>query len=390
MPDLILALLNYRKGTLSSELRQFAKALNGQDALRPITASAFCQARMKLRPEALIELNRVLINAFEQQVALRHWQGFRVLAVDGSTGRLPKDDEIQAIYGGPKDADCPIARFSRLYDVLNKTVVQAEMVPYETGERELAASHLYETGERDLMLYDRGYAAFWLFAMHRDLERHFCARLKLDFNAQVKAFAESGQRSQIVTLKPDARARRQCEEYNLSEEPVTLRLIRVELGKGKIEVLATTLIDGQQVAVGQFAKLYALRWGVEENYKREKLRLEIENFSSRTPRTLHQDFHAKIIALNLTVVMEWVAQAIAERIYKERKHTYQINFANALSVLKNALIRWIAKGMPWDGLLRLLTEIVGSVEPIKLGQSYPRIKRKVNVRQFHANYKRCA
>ena len=88
MPDLILALLNYRKGTLSSELRQFAKALNGQDALRPITASAFCQARMKLRPEALIELNRVLIKAFEQQVALRHWQGFRVLAVDGVVAGL--------------------------------------------------------------------------------------------------------------------------------------------------------------------------------------------------------------------------------------------------------------------------------------------------------------
>jgi hypothetical protein len=80
---------------------------------------------------------------------------------------LPKDEEIQAIYGGPKDADCPIARFSRLYDVLNKTVVHASMVPYDTGERELAASHLYETTERDLMLYDRGYAAFWLFARKR-------------------------------------------------------------------------------------------------------------------------------------------------------------------------------------------------------------------------------
>ena len=35
--------------------------------------------------------------------------------------------------------------------------------------------------------------------------------------------------------------------------------------------------------------------------------------------------------------MEWVAQAIAERIYQERKHTYQLNFANALSVLKKRI-----------------------------------------------------
>jgi hypothetical protein len=61
-----------------------------------------------------------------------------------------------------------------------------------------------------------------------------------------------------------------------------------------------------------------MRWGVVKNYKRERLRLEIENFSSRTPRMLHQDLQAKIIVLTLTVVMELVAHAIAERIYKER------------------------------------------------------------------------
>jgi hypothetical protein len=390
LPDLILTLLNFRKGTVNSELRQFAKAVHGQDALRPVTASAFCQARRKFRHEALIELNHRALKAFEDHVALRRWQGFRLLVVDGSTGRLPNEEEIAKAFGGPVDANCPMARFSRLYDVLNKLVVYADMAPYATGERELAANYLYQTREDDLTLYDRGYGAFWLFSMHRDMERPFCARLPLSFSKEVKDFLASGKPSDEVLFRPSGPAKRQCEEYNLSAEPVLLRLIRVELENGSVEVLATSLLDRKAYPTRGFAKLYALRWGVEENYKREKVRLEIENFSGCTVWTVYQDFHAKIVALNLAAMLEWVAQAIADRVYAKREHPYQINFANALSVLKNDLIRWLSKGMPWDMLLRLLTEIVDAVEPVIPGRSFPRNLRKSKAREFHANYKRTA
>ena len=390
LPDLILTLLNFRKGTVNSELRQFAKAVRGQDALRPVTASAFCQARMKLRPEALVELNRYALQAFEDHVALRRWQGFRLLAVDGSTARLPKEEEVAQVFGGPVDANCPMARFSRLYDVLNKLVVVADMVPYATGERELAGSYLYQTREDDLTLYDRGYGAFWLFSMHRDMARPFCARLSLSFSQEVTEFVASGKPSDEVLFRPSAPAKRQCEEYNLSAEPVLLRLVRVELENGMVEVLVTSLLDRKAYPTRGFAKLYALRWGVEENYKREKVRLEIENFSGGTVLTVRQDFHAKIIALNLAAMLEWVAQAIADRVYAGREHPYQINFANALSVLKNDWIRWLSRGLPWDMLLRLLTEIVAAVEPVIPGRSFPRNHRKSKAREFHANYKRTA
>ena len=150
------------------------------------------------------------------------------------------------------------------------------------------------------------------------------------------------------------------------------------------------MIDKEAYPSNSFAKLYQLRWGVEENYKREKIRMEIEDFSSRTVLTVRQDFHAKIIALNLAAILEWVAQVLVERVYEDRKLSYQVNFANALSVLKNDLVRWISKGLPEDMLLRLLTEIVASVEPIRPGRSYPRVQKKQNGRVFHPNYKRCA
>lgn len=345
---------------------------------------------MKLRHEALVELNRQVVEAFGHHFALRRWHGFRLLAVDGSTARLPKETEIAKVFGGPSDAHCPMARFSRLYDVLNKLVVYADMEPYATGERELAASYLYKTMADDLTLYDRGYGAFWLFSMHRDMERAYCARLPVAYSKEVTAFLASGQPSETVLFSPSAQAKSQCEAYNLSAEPVPVRLVRVELDDGAVEVLATSLLDQRTYPSQGFAKLYSLRWGVEENYKREKVRLEIENFSSCSVLTIRQDFHAKIIALNLAAMLEWVAQAIADRVYAQRQHRYQINFANALSVLKNNLIRWLAKGMPWDMLLRLLTEIVGAVEAVIPGRSFPRNKRAAKAREFHGNYKRTA
>ena len=84
LPDLILSLLNFRKGTISSELRQFSKAVNGQDAIRSVTTSAFCQARKKLRHESLIAINDKAIEAFENQFTSHRWHRFRWLVFHAS------------------------------------------------------------------------------------------------------------------------------------------------------------------------------------------------------------------------------------------------------------------------------------------------------------------
>ena len=104
-------------------------------------------------------------------------------------------------------------------------------------------------------------------------------------------------------------------------------------------MLITSLRDTKAYPYCAFAKLYALRWGIEENYKREKQRLEIENFSGRTPWVLLQDFHAKIFAQNLTAIFVRLAQWLADARYQHRRHGYRINFANALSKMKNNLVR---------------------------------------------------
>jgi hypothetical protein len=107
-----------------------------------------------------------------------------------------------------------MGRFSQLYDVLNDVVVDADVLPHDVGERVLAAEHLAATGPTDLMLYDRGYPAFWLFVLHQIEQRHFCARVPATFSNEVKAFLASGARSALIIFTPGSEARKQCQAFD--------------------------------------------------------------------------------------------------------------------------------------------------------------------------------
>ena len=72
-----------------------------------------------------------------------------------------------------------------------------------------------------------------------------------------------------MVLTPNTASARQCREGHLPADPLRVRLIRVELESGEVEVLITSLLDTKAYPYRAFAKLYALRWGIEENYKRK-------------------------------------------------------------------------------------------------------------------------
>ena len=243
--------------------------------------------------------------------------------------------------------------------------------------------------ESSPLLYDRGYPAFWLFALHIQEQRQFCARMSLDFSGEVTAFLASGKKSDVVLFSPGTEARKQCRDYGLSCASIPLRLIRVQLKGGETEVLATSLLDEEAHPKAWFKRLYHLRWGVEEGYKREKCRLEIENFSGLSAQIVQQDFYAKMFVLNLCAVLAWVAQAIAERLYQTRKRTYRVNFANALSKMKDNVVRLFVFDSPRQRLTALVLAMASSVEAVRPDRSYPRKIKPAKLHGFHPNYKRC-
>jgi len=145
-----------------------------------------------------VELNQVGIRSFCRDAPYRTWQGFCLLAIDGSTVVLPKHDSIIEEFGvtnfGPY-ADNPrsVARMSMLYDVLNLTTLDGQIDKYDTSERELTYRHFnsIELG-KDLLLLDRGYPGLPLMFELQQRGIHYCIRMREDWWLEVRRMIAAG------------------------------------------------------------------------------------------------------------------------------------------------------------------------------------------------------
>lgn len=386
----VCILLNLLKRALQDELDEFFKVLEATPvALRHVTKSAFCQARLKLRYEALVELNRVQVRYFYEHFQPLRWQGFRLLAVDGSMSELPPESDIGAHFGVWHPAaggSCPKARLSQLFDPLNRVTVDALILPKDIGEREAAARHCGHLQPTDLVLLDRGYPAFWLLLLIRSTGAHFCLRFKVAGWQIVEPFLATGRREQIVPMAPPASAWPECQAHGLTPAPLTLRLIRIELDGGQIEVLGTSLLDQPQYPYDLFKDLYHDRWPVEEDYKAIKCRVEVENWSGTSVLAIYQDFHAKVFTKNLTALLAHpVASHVAQEC-QDKQHAYRPNMTHALSKTKDTVVLLLTRTRSAPILKRLWALISHTLEPVRPNRSYSR-KTRVKPRKFAMNYK---
>ena len=166
-PILLFFLINMIKGSYQDELDHFFKSIFSFDvAKRIVSKAAFAKARMKLGYEALVELNSKMVSYFYRHFRPLQWNDFTLFAIDGTTVQLPRIEAISEHFGAwnPSQGDeCPMARVSQMFDVLNKITIDAIIESKSIGERELAAFHFLKLMPGDLVLLDRGYPAYWLF-----------------------------------------------------------------------------------------------------------------------------------------------------------------------------------------------------------------------------------
>ena len=338
--------------------------------IREVTKSALCQARRKFRFEAFCELNQHLLSFVKQNSSLRTWHGFRLLAIDGSTIQIPCAAKS---HFDPNTAEnCqPLAQSSHLFDLLNHLTIHALLHPYRVGERELALQHGPYLQANDLLLLDRGYPGFWFFAWILSHSAHFCARASLTSWKEVKQFFDSGEKEQIVTLHPTYEALQKCRLYGIPTTPICVRLVRISCPGAEDSILITSLLDSQLYPLSLFSDLYHLRWGIEEHFKAMKSRMEIENFTGKSVESVYQDFHAKILTLNIAAVL---IRPVQEQLDREEPCRRQINFTYALSCMKDTIVRLFQRDHIHDLLWDLFDLFRRTTEPVRPHRSFPRKK----------------
>jgi len=76
--------------------------------------------------------------------------------------------------------------------------------------------------------------------------------------------------------------------------------------------------------------------------------------------------------------------------HAHRRHAYQVNFAQALSKMKNTLTELLLlSARKLQGKLEALIDYIAcTIEPIRRGRSYSRTNSKSKNRIFYCNYKR--
>jgi len=388
---LVLFLLGNLKSSYNKELDRFFHQINGGAiGCSDITKPAVSIARRHLDPDVFLELNNHALRIFEQEASLKTWHGFRLLAIDGSTLRLPGVEEIRQHFGersGGKGSPCPIGRLSELYDPLNKLTISGILTPITIDEREHALQLILHLMPNDLLILDRGYPAFSLFKAIIEMNGNFCARMTSHWKI-VKDFLKSGLKEQIVDLRPTASVANECVDMGLDNAPINIRLLRIELSSGETEVLATSLTDSKRYHYDLFAELYHQRWFIEEDYKTIKLPLEIENFSGKTVHSIYQDCYAQLLAKNITSILSFEARRQIKKSGKKGKYVHQINFTYALSKTKEVMAKlFYGTRVGVEELLKTLEFLYLKItEPVRPGRSYPR-NHRIYKRVYHSNRK---
>lgn len=241
-------LINLIKSSLQNELDIFFKQIHNTDIpQRKVTTSALSQARHKLKHQAFIELNHETTKHFYDNYPTKTWHGFHLVAIDGSTVKVPQNSKCKDYFGTlpiRQAEPCALARISQCFDVLNNITRDAIIDSLHIGERDFVLRHCAHLTHKDLILLDRGYPAYWLFRFIMEKGINFCARLSIGKWNVAKQFLASGLSQQIIQLDPIADSKKKCPELGLSIKPIQLRLIRIPLDDAQEPiVIITTLTD---------------------------------------------------------------------------------------------------------------------------------------------------
>ena len=394
----VFLIINMLKKSLSIEIQNFFENCISENL--SCTKSALSIQRKKLKPLFFEVWNRLLVDCFYNYYGdkVKKWNGFLLIAVDGSTINLVDKEEVKNYFGthGNHLREVPMAGIMKFYDVLNRITVFSKIHPIKVGEKSIVAQHIESIPENSLSIYDRGFASFSLMYLliHQEKTKHFVMRCKQGFNKEISDFMLSLEDDKIINLGPNYRAIHKMKEYGYTvflHTTIRIRMIKVVLETGETEVLLTNLCDQEKYKREIFKTLYFMRWKIETSYNQDKNVLQLGEFSGHSLWSIEQDFYAATFVSNLQSIIEKQCESYLKNKNKIRKHDYQINRTLSIGSMKNKITALFLTKEPKIVLLELQNLFERHLEPIRLNRNYERRKSKIRQTGKYkpvTNYKR--
>jgi hypothetical protein len=286
-------------------------------------------------------------------------------AIDGTSLVLPQTKELGNYFGlhksgtKKKTVTTCMAKCLLRADLLNEYVLQSEVFKTTESEINIAKTWLWQLCSDSISIFDRGFANAAMFAYMVEKNKPFVCRLKVSFNKVVKDFVVGNLTDTEVyftigkseTFVNQAFSTEKDGDLAIKVIPDTLikkgttvlvRLVKVVLPSGEIEVLATNLVDKTAITVADLADLYRQRWGVETVIDSLKNQFLLLVFSGLKPEAILQEIYATMFAYNLRQLLINEAQLLVNEQVKETtrpiKYEQKVNKNVALGVLKTRII----------------------------------------------------
>ena len=347
-----------------------------------ITKQAFSKARQNISPEAFNELCRLFVEKFYSlKKNLNTWNGFNILAIDGTSLQVPDTEECGKYFGLSSNQNktrTAVATASALYDVLNDIIVDARITKYKTSERYIAKQHIEVLVNRipsknSIVIFDRGYPSYDMFDHLNDKGLLFLMRVSTSFKL-------------VQSIDSDD----SILEYKLKGEIKKVRVLRIKLSEDVTEVLVTNIYD-EKITTIEFKELYFLRWGFESKYKELKSSIKIEEFSGTKPIAIEQDFYTSIYLSMISGLIKKDADASIANANKDKSlnSTYQSNRNFILGQVFKRIIKLLVKSRLRNKILKsILEKSIKIRSQVRCNRSCER-KKKHPRKKHHHNIKSC-
>lgn len=295
-----------------------------------LSEEAFSQARKRMPAVFWTVLIGLLTERFEaEHERLIRWKRFRLLALDGSTIRLPQWKKLKDHFGvatNGKSKGTAQARMVMLQLPFVRLPWRYELSAVHEGERTIAARLLRDVQLNDLVLMDQGFWSYGLFHQIQDARAFFAIRQYP--GVKMKTLRRLGPQDRLVRWNKPTGPR--WRGLNLPES-IELRVIDYQLKGFRPSAVVTNVLSPKRISRDDWVRmatesepgrpldrrvrlrvgLYHRRWEIETTFQELKVVQGLERtLRSRTPESIRYEIAGHVV---LYLLVRWLMVEAAQR-----------------------------------------------------------------------------
>lgn len=365
LKDMLLCCLSKKGLTTVFELRNYFKQKEEKEM--PLSVQGYLQQRKRLNPEVFSYLNREYLVDFYHSKEVKLWNGYMLLAIDGSKAEVPNSKENRERFGnsGNQHSEHGQVRalVSGMYDVLNQFYLDIEIEHISVSETELAKRNLehlkrFHLNQPILVVFDRGYPSIEFIDFLEKEGIHYLFRLSSNDYIEERRQMKSSDEEVIIKhsyarLKKIQKKHPERYEQLKKKNGTAVRISRSMLPSGKELLLMTNLSAG--ICKEELANLYYHRWGIEKKYHTLKNKMKFESITGKSSIYVYQDFWAQILVYNMMQDIRKSADKKVAETGKQNGNKYSIhtNENVAIGLFKESIIKILLEPTPQKRIEKL-------------------------------------